>query len=63
VTVSVHQGNVANNRLAAIPGGATSPLYVSPRGRGDGQAGLLVIIPAVGAVATSIGVDAKMMAV
>lgn len=46
-----------------LPGGTTSPLYVAGRGHGDGGLGLVVIIPAVGTVPTSIGVDAKLLCV
>jgi hypothetical protein len=63
VTVSTNQGGIAANRLAALPGGSTSSLYISPAGRGDARTGMVVIIPAVGAVGTTIGVDARMLPV
>jgi len=57
-----NQGSGAANGAVAFPGGTSSPVYVSPRGRGDGQSGLVVIIPAVGAQATSVAADARILA-
>jgi collagen type II alpha len=52
---------VGTNPANTLPGGSTSPLYVSGRGTGSNGLGLVVIIPAVGTVPTSVGLDAKML--
>lgn len=45
--------------VTTTPGGATSPYYSSPYGRGN-STGLVVIVPAIGVVPTQVGVSATL---
>lgn len=45
--------------VTTTPGGATSPYYSSPYGRGN-STGLVVVVPAIGVVPTQIGVSATL---
>ena len=45
-----------------LPGGSTSPYYISGYGHGNAGAGLLVIIPAVGTNPVYMGVNARLLA-
>jgi len=45
-----------------LPGGSTSPYYISGYGHGNAGAGLLVIVPAVGTNPVYMGVNAKLLA-
>ena len=45
--------------VTTTPGGATSPYYSSPYGRGN-STGLVVVVPAIGVVPTQVGVSATL---
>ena len=45
-----------------LPGGSTSPYYVSGYGHGNGGGGLVVIVPAIGTTAVQVGVSASLYA-
>lgn len=58
--VTVTTSNTSGSN--AFPGGRLNQFYTQGKGVGSGQTGLVVIVPAVGVSATSIGVTAKMLA-
>jgi Glycine rich protein len=54
---STGSGNVPS---AVLPGGNTSPYYISSYGHANGGTGLVVIVPAVGTSSTQVGVSATL---